>query len=76
MKCKNCWSQALNDAPETGLCDLCLQKEQVTTLRARVEKLDKTVALAAAYRLAVLRGWPVRKISKALDAALAECEEV
>ena len=45
-------------------------------LRARVEKLDRLVALAAAYRLAVRRGWSVRKISKALDAALAGREEV
>lgn len=41
MKCKNCWSHALNDAPETGLCDVCNQKSKVDHLRAvNAELLD------------------------------------
>jgi len=37
--CK-CGSAALNDHPESGLCDKCYWREQAKKLRARVEELE------------------------------------
>lgn len=42
-RCK-CGSYALNDAPETGLCDVCNQKAKVAALTAERDALREKVA--------------------------------
>ena len=72
-RCK-CGSYALNDAPESGLCDVCYQKARVAALEAerdalreRCEKLEWLVEVQefCMYRLRNPGGWSTPGMERA-----------
>jgi len=86
--CKHpgCGSAALNDHPESGLCDKCYWREEAKKLRARVEKYlenDYVLIAAAASNLGFdlvadkrLSGAVWSEFTDKLDALKAERDEL